>query len=120
MPLLAYFCTVGSVLIGLLYVASAQLGPPARLSITTDFHGIPAPYKAPPSPVLTVRDAPAPDMTGTAVAQPAVAPEPETQPVKTATTAKKAKKSAKAARHNAGRNLFAETGALHTKSHRVW
>jgi hypothetical protein len=117
MPLLAYFCTVGSVLIGLLYVASAQLGPPARLSITTDFHGIPAPYKAPPSPVLTVRDAPAPDMTGTTVAQPAAAPEPE---AKTAKTAKKAKKSTKTARHSAGRNLFAETGAPHAKSHRVW
>lgn len=122
MPLLAYFGIVGSILIGLLYVASAQLGPPSRLSVTSDFHGLPAPYKAQSRPILTVRDAPAPDMPATTVAQPAVTADPQpAQPAKTAKVAKKTnKKSTKTARHDAGRNLFAETGAAQARPHRLW
>lgn len=126
MPLLGYFGIVGSILVGLLYVASAQLGPPSRLSVTTDFHGLPAPYKAQSSPILTVREAPAPDMPATTVAQPAVTPDPrpaataDPQPVKTVKVVKKAKKSTKTARHNAGRNLFAETGTSPARTHRLW
>ena len=64
MPLLAYFGLVGSILVGLLYVAEAQLGPPPKsVGLSTNFHGLPAPYKEASSSrtrILTVRDAPAP------------------------------------------------------------
>ena len=70
MPLLAYFTVVGAVLLGLLYVAEAQLGPSPSLSVTTNFYGLPAPYKASTStPILTARDAPATDMAPFAFAQ---------------------------------------------------
>src|SRR5687767_13886457 len=93
MPLLAYFAVVGSVLVGLLYVAEAQLGPPTSLSISTNFHGLPVPWKSVAStPILTVRDGPAPDISKVNVAQSVVdAPLPNA----TKTTAEKKNKKAR-------------------------
>jgi hypothetical protein len=125
MPLLAYFVVVGSLLMGLLYVAEAQLGPPTSLSISSNFHGLPQPWKSAAVPILTVRDAPAPDitkapdMTKTALVQPAVS---DIAVPKTAKMARdrKAKRTHKSARHSASRNLYAESGVVLGKSHRVW
>jgi hypothetical protein len=116
MPLLAYFGVVGSILVGLLYVAEAQLAPPTSLSISTNFYGLPAPWKAASAPILTVRDAPAPDMSKPVVAQLAVSePRPATTKI---ASERKAKKPQKALRHNASRHLFAESGP--GKNHRLW
>ena len=63
MPLFAYFALVGPALLAFLFVAEAQLGAPKALAVSTAFHGLPKPFKAPKSaPVLTVRDAPAPEL----------------------------------------------------------
>ncbi len=48
MPLFAYFASVGAVLMGLLFVAEAQLGLPKPLGLSTAFYGLPPPFKAPP------------------------------------------------------------------------
>ena len=118
-PCLAYFALVGSVLLGLLYVAEARLGPPTSLSISTSFHGLPAPFKATASvPILTVRDAPAPDMSHMAVAQPPLVAQTTAKATDKATGNKLAKsggaqkaKTRKAARQNVNRNLFAHSHA---------
>jgi hypothetical protein len=116
MPLLAYFGVVGSILVGLLYVAEAQLGPPTTLSITTNFYGLPPPYKAASAPILTVRNAPAPDMSKPVVAQPAVF---EAQPPRTRIASeRKTKKPQKAHRQTVSRHLFADSDPR--KNHRVW
>ena len=110
MPLLAYFGVVGSVLVGLLYVAEAQLGPPTSLSISTNFHGLPAPWKAKPSiAILTVRDGPAPDVATTSVVQSAVETQARAPSAAKTASAKKPKKTSKAARQNTSRNLFAHS-----------
>ena len=116
MPLLAYFGVVGSILVGLLYVAEAQLGPPTSLSISTNFHGLPAPWKAASTPILTVREAPAPDMSKPVVAQPAVSG--VRPPATKIASERKTKKPQKAHRHTASRNLYAESDP--GKNHRVW
>jgi hypothetical protein len=131
MPLLAYFGVVGAVLLGLLFVAEAQLGPPApSLAISTNFYGLPAPYKAAPTQVLTVRDAPAPNMAANALAQHTPAPstaQPAAQPamsgeaplkIRVTKAPAKPKKSTKQAQ-KPGRNLFASSGAP-SQAHRVW
>jgi hypothetical protein len=117
MPLLAYFGVVGSVLVGLLYVAEAQLGPPTSLSISTNFHGLPAPWKAKSSvAILTVRDGPAPDManvaqsaTKTTAAQSAVEAQARAPSVVNTAGAKKAKKASRVARQDKSRNLYAHS-----------
>ena len=140
MPLLAYFTVVGAVLLGLLYVAEAQLGPSPSLSVTTNFYGLPAPYKASTStPILTARDAPAPDMApfafaqstatarpaaGAAVAQSIGAPAQtaaDTALVKLDKTAAKSKtaKARKIARPVAGPNRYAHSIASRGKTHAV-
>jgi hypothetical protein len=119
MPLLAYFVVVGSALVGLLYVAEAQLGPPTSLSVSTEFHGLPAPWKAAPSsPILTVRDGPAPDMSKMNVAQSPV----ETSPARETKThdGRKAKKTRKAAKQKADRNLFAHSAVAPRPYGAVW
>jgi hypothetical protein len=129
MPLFTYFALVGSVLVGLLYVAEARLGPPKSLSISTSFHGLPAPFKGQRSAaILTARDAPVPDMTGmnpqsAAVTQPSMKPQAvsqqvmsqpimaqaaDTPPPKTAQV-RKSKKPAKTARKKASGNMYAQT-----------
>jgi hypothetical protein len=116
MPLLAYFVVVGSVLVGLLYVAEAQLGPPTSLSISTNFHGLPAPWKAAASaPILTVRDGPAPDMSKMNVAQSAV--ETQVPPPKAAKASKKTRKPPKP---NPERNLFAHSTVAPRSYGTVW
>ena len=48
-------------LLGLIYFAEEILGPPHQLAISTNFHGLPKPFKAGHSvEVLTARQAPAP------------------------------------------------------------
>lgn len=127
MPLFAYFVVVGSVLLGLLYVAEAQLGPPAPLTISTNFHGLPAPWKAPAStPILTVRDAPAPNMAQFAFAQSEVAAERSRPGLAKADADSKANKARKpaaktASKHNAGRNLYAQSATASRQTYgTVW
>jgi hypothetical protein len=132
MPLLAYFGVVGAVLLGLLFVAEAQLGPPAQqLSISTNFYGLPPPYKANSTPILTVRDAPspamsAPTMPATALAQhtpaPSAAPQPAMSgeaPLKIRVTKAPAKPKKTAKQAKPPRNLFASSGSP-SHAHRVW
>src|SRR5262245_48862430 len=116
MPLLAYFVGVGTVLVGLLFVAEAQLGPAKPLSVASNFYGLPAPYKAPPTPVLTVRDAPAPEISqAMAAATPAAHGQ---APLKIHVTKMPTpKKKVVRAPTNPNRNLFAATGA--SNMHRV-
>jgi hypothetical protein len=119
MPLLAYFGIVGSILIGLLYVAEARLGPASpSVGLSTNFHGLPAPFKEASTRILTARDAPAPPVTEEKLVQSEVTPAP-------AATTKivvrpKAKKVAKAPRPVSGPNIFAQSGAAYGKNHRVW
>jgi hypothetical protein len=132
MPLLAYFGVVGSVLVGLLYVAEAQLGPPTSLSISTNFHGLPAPWKAKSSiAILTVRDGPAPDMSSTNVVQSAAktpvaqsAVEAQARALASVKTAgaKKARKASRVTRQDKGRNLFAHSAVAprHSYGAVVW
>lgn len=131
MPLLAYFGVVGAMLLGLLFVAEARLGPPtAPLSISTNFYGLPAPYKAARTPILTVRDAPAPDIASTALAQHTPVPAAAaTQPamsgeaplkIRVTKAPVKPKKSANKNARSApkpGRNMFAGSPF---QAHRVW
>lgn len=130
MPLLAYFVVVGSLLVGLLYVAEAQLGPPTSVSISTNFHGLPQPWKSAAVPILTVRDAPAPDMgkapdigkasdmAKTTLVQPTVSAA-ASKTVKIARD-RKAKRPHQSARQAVSRNLYAESGVVLGKNHRVW
>jgi hypothetical protein len=131
MPLLAYFSVVGTVLLALLFVAEARLGPPTSLSISTNFYGLPAPYKAPKAPstpVLTVRDAPEPDTAAMAFAQHTSAPTTVQQaaqpqmsgeaPLKIRVTKAPAKKKVVKQAPEPPRNLFAASGPA--SLHRVW
>ena len=123
MPLFAYFGVVGAFLLCLLFVAEAQLGPPTSLSISTNFYGLPAPYKAPSAPILTVRDAPAPPIASAAAAQPEPAlSQPPILKIRVTKAPSKPKKKqvTKTARQDPGRNLFAEGSFAMGKSHRVW
>jgi hypothetical protein len=118
MPLLAYFAVVGFALLGLLYVAEAQLGPPKSLDISTNFHGVPQPWKAAraPAPVLTVRDAPVANIGTEAFAQSKVeeaqSPKAEAAPTPRKATrvakSKRAQKSAQKIKNESG-NLFAHS-----------
>jgi len=131
MPVFAYFVVVGSFLLGLLYVAEAQLGPSTALSISTNFHGLPAPYKSASVRVLTAQDAPAPEIAKapemakapeiakTAAIQPAASPAAPANPAVLASS-RKPKKSHKTVRHTAGPNLYASGGLVIGKNHRVW
>ncbi len=124
MPLLAYFGLVGSILVGLLYVAEAQLGPPPKsVGLSTNFQGLPAPYKEASTRILTVRDAPAPPVVEEKVAQPVVTP----APIQTARTkivvrpkAKKVAKAPRTPRQNIGQNIFAQSAPIFGRAHRVW
>jgi hypothetical protein len=53
---------MGVALLGLIYFAKDMFGPPRQLAVSTDFHGLPKPFKAdPPVEILTVHEAPAPE-----------------------------------------------------------
>ena len=57
MPIFAYFAVVAPVLVGLLCVAEAVMGPPGPMPLTTSATGLPVAYVAPKAtPVLTVRE----------------------------------------------------------------
>ena len=117
MPLLAYFVGVGTILVGLLFVAEAQLGPAKPLTMTTNFYGLPAPYKAPATPVLTVRDAPTPEIPQAAMA----AARPADQaPLKIHVTKMPTPKKQVAHPAKPKPNLFASTGTAAGNMHRVW
>jgi hypothetical protein len=121
MPLLAYFVVVGSVLVGLLYVAEAQFGPPQPLSISTNFHGLPAPWKAAASsPILTVRDGLAPDMSKMSVAQSAVEARADASKETKIADERKTKKIRKATKQKAERNLFAHSAVAPRPYGAVW
>lgn len=137
MPLFAYFTVVGSILLGLLYVAEARLGPPKNLSISTNFHGLPEPWKSAKAPsILTVRDAPVPEIASAAFAQATLGPrneqpkasDPRTSdvskgsvPSKTSkVAANKTKKTTKPTRDNANRNMFAHSATPRSNTGIVW
>jgi hypothetical protein len=70
MPIFSYFAVIGPLLMGLLFLADAAYGPPEPLAISTQFAGLPAQYKAPPSiPILTVRESLQPNMEQAASSQ---------------------------------------------------
>ena len=129
MPLLAYFTVVGSVLVALLYVAEAQLGPPTSLSVTTNFYGVPQPWKPETVAILTVREAPAPQISkpeapaktaaqsaeaGSALAKAEPAPAKEHNAKE-----RKSKKAHKTAPDKTQRNLYAQSRPLPGKTHAV-
>ena len=61
MPIFSYCAIVGTALLSLIYFAENVLGPPRQLAISTNFHGLPKPFKAGESvQVLTVREGPSP------------------------------------------------------------
>ena len=71
-PLSSFCVVVGVALLGLIYFAEDIFGRPRQLAISTNFHGLPKPFKAdPPVEILTVRQAPAPEASsvGQALAQ---------------------------------------------------
>src|SRR5262245_6836004 len=76
MPVLAYFCVVGTFLLGLLFAADAYLPATAPAIASSNFHGLPAKYTAANGPLIT-SSAPEPDMNSPAVvaaAQPNLTP----------------------------------------------
>ena len=120
MPLLAYFGVVGSILVGLLYVAEAHLGPPPRsVGLSTNFHGLPVPYKEASTRILTAREAPAPPVVEQNIAQPVVIAPVVAQTTKIVVRPI-AKKVAKAPRPNIRQNVFAQSGPASANNHRVW
>ena len=57
MPIFAYFAVVAPVLLGLLCLTEAVMGPPGPMPLTTSATGLPMAYVAPKAaPVLTVRE----------------------------------------------------------------
>jgi hypothetical protein len=45
-PIFSYCVMVGLALLGLIYFAEGLLGPPHQNGISTNFHGMPKPFKA--------------------------------------------------------------------------
>ena len=61
-PLFSFCAIMGVVLLGPIYFAKNLFGPPHQLAVSTDFHGLPKPFRAdPPVEILTVREAPVPE-----------------------------------------------------------
>jgi hypothetical protein len=77
MPILAYFCVVGTFLLGLLFAADAYLPATAPAIASSNFSGLPAKYTAANGPLIT-SSAPEPDMNSPAVA---AAAQPNLTPV---------------------------------------
>jgi hypothetical protein len=76
MPILAYFCVVGTFLLGFLFAADAYLPATAPAIASSSFYGLPAKYTATNGPLITP-SAPEPDMNSPAVvaaAQPNLVP----------------------------------------------
>ncbi len=114
MPLFTYFALAGPLLLGLLFAAEAQLGPPKELAISTSFHGLPAPFKAQKSvTILTVREAPAPLIRDVVADAPIMAQATEERPVQSPKkNAKKSKKIAKIPHHGQFARAPWQSGAV--------
>jgi hypothetical protein len=99
MPIFSFCSVVGVALLGMICFAENILGAPRQLSVSTNFHGLPKPFKAGDSVrVLTVREAPAPQASA---GEQALAQAPEVEaPKKVALTSKigKTKKAVKVVR----------------------
>ena len=79
MPIFSYFAVVGSVMVALLFAADATLPKQGPAVVSSDFYGIPKPWRPEPQQTLVATPAPAPDMTSEPVqtAMPKAAPAPE-------------------------------------------
>ncbi len=79
MPIGRYFLVAGPALFGLLLLADAKLPPAGPIANSTAFHGLhTVPRSGPVIATLTVRTAPAPDMSSPAVLAAAPPPPPGT------------------------------------------
>ena len=68
MPILSYFAVVGSVLVALLFAADATLPKSGPIVASSEFYGVPKPWKPDPAKhILVATPAPEPDMTSAAV-----------------------------------------------------
>jgi hypothetical protein len=63
MPVFAYLAVVGSVLLGLLFVADATLEKGTQAVVTSERTGLPKPWRSDSVQTLASAPAPAPDMT---------------------------------------------------------
>ena len=133
MPIFRYFAVVAPLLVGLLYLAEAQLPPPPeRLTNSTSFYGLPQPTPArAAATTLTVSWAPAPDMSSPLVLAAAPSPEPAATPsvasaAPAATLALAAKpepkKTKKVVRRQDRRNNYAQANPWEWRANptRVW
>ena len=93
MPIFSYCAIVGVALLGLNCFAEGIVGAPRQLSISTNFHGLPKPFKVGHSvEVLTVREATAPQA---AAGEQALAQAPEVVPPKKVALTNKSGKTKK-------------------------
>jgi hypothetical protein len=58
MSILAYFATVGTILMGMIMLAENAIGPPPPLWFSTSFQGLPPQRWIPPPEIRTARDVP--------------------------------------------------------------
>jgi len=58
MPILAYFATVGTILMGMIMLAENAIGPPSPLWFSTSFQGLPPQRWIPPPEIPAARDVP--------------------------------------------------------------
>jgi hypothetical protein len=79
MPIFSYFAVVGSVMVALLFAADATLPKQGPAIVSSDFYGMPKPWRPDPQQTLVTAAAPAPDMASEAVqtAMPKATPAPE-------------------------------------------
>lgn len=136
MPIFRYFLVMGPVLLGLLFLADAQLPPPGAISNSTNFYGLPVtPSTRSAATHLTVVWAPAPDMNSPAVLAAAPPPDPaataaiaQATPSKVASTSTARpdtppKKVKKVARKRNWRNDFALANPPYGRDYdrtRIW
>ena len=134
MPIFRYFAVVAPLLVGLLYLAEAQLpSPPERLTNSTSFYGLPQPTPARAAATsLTVTWAPEPDMASPLVLAAAPPPDPAAAPsianatpeAKLALAAKPepVKKTKKVVRRQDRRNNYAQALPWEWRANqtRVW
>ena len=94
MPIFSFCAVVGVALLGLICFAEDILGAPRQLYVSTNFHGLPKPFKVGhPVEVLTVREAPAPPASA---GEQTFAQAPEVVSPKKVATASKSGKTKKA------------------------
>jgi hypothetical protein len=105
MPILSYFAVVGSVLMALLFVADATLPERGPAVVSSNFYGMPKPWRPDPAQTLAATPAPAPYMTSEAV----LAAMPKAEPVneRLAEAAPKKKRVARKSQPNDTRQNYA-------------